>query len=169
MGLAGELKPWILLGLGLLGLLAAAWVFDRVMEAVASRPRVEDDDSPQAKRTRRATSGAAFALQQVFDPGIEHVIRAERDAQAEEDDSGSGEGNDADEPGSFLAALMETLKRVPIDPEEVRRVLTAAQRAGCDWRPLYDEAVHDTLAALPSLAPTVPPTARVAPREGHLA
>lgn len=165
MGLAGELKPWILLGLGLLGLLAAAWVFDRVMEAVTSRPRVEDDDSPQAKRTRRATSGAAFALQQVFDPGIEHVIRAERDAQAEEDDSGSGEGDDADEPGSFLAALRETLERAPIDPEEVRRVLTAARRVGCDWRSLYDDATRAALAERPYLAPSLPPEARVTPRD----
>jgi hypothetical protein len=165
MGLAGEARAWMLLGFGFLGVVAAAWIFDRVMDFRVSRPRVDYDDSPQAKQTRLATSGAAFALQQVFDPGVEHVIRAEQDARAEEDDSGSGDGDRDETPGSFQAALGAALIRSPIDLEEVRRVLTAARSAGHDWRAHYDEAVYAALGERPYLASSLPPPARVAPRD----
>jgi hypothetical protein len=165
MGLMGEARAWVLLGLGLLGVVAAAWIFDRVMDFRANRPRVEHDDSPQVKQTRRATSGAAFALQQVFDPAVEHVIRAEQDARAEEDDSGRGNGDRGETPGSFQAALGAALMRSPVDLEEVRRVLAAARSAGHDWPALYDEAVHAALSERPYLAPSLPPPARVAPRD----
>ncbi len=87
-----EATPWITLILGVLGFLGAVWLYDRIASALASRPRIDDDPSPG-----RSITGAAFALQQIFDPGIEHVIRAENDL--EEDDADPGGGGD-DPPSS---------------------------------------------------------------------
>jgi hypothetical protein len=164
-----EAGPWVVLGLGLLGFLAAVWVFDRVFPVLAARHRAaveenEDEDPDRAKARRRAASGAAFALQQAFDPGVEHVLRAERDARAEEADPAGGDDNDPPTADSFRAELLASLARAPIDPEEVRRVLTAARREGLDWRSLYDEAARASIAERPYLAPTIPPAPRVAPR-----
>jgi hypothetical protein len=157
-----EARPWIMLVLGVLGFLLAVWIYDRV----ASWPREADDapDTDRARRRRHVASGTAFALQQVFDPGIEHVIRAERDAEAEVADPGEG----GDEPEASIEShrsdLLAALNRAPIDPEELRRVLTSAAREGLDWRTLYEESVCLMLADRPYLAPTVPPPGRVAPR-----
>jgi hypothetical protein len=170
-----EAKPWIMLVLGVLGFLLAVWIYDRVASAIASRPRDADDatararapDTERAKRRRHVASGTAFALQQVFDPGIEHVIRAERDAEAEVADPG-GTG---DEPEASIEShrsdLLAALDRTPIDPEELRRLLTSAAREGLDWRTLYDESVRLMLADRPYLAPNIPPPSRVAPRVGN--
>jgi hypothetical protein len=102
-------------------------------------------------------------LQQVFDPGIEHVIRAEQDAQAEEADP-SGGGEPELPIDTFRAELEACLGRVPIDPEEIRRVLASAERAGHHWQGLYDDSVAVVLADRPYLAPMIPPAPRVAPR-----
>jgi hypothetical protein len=160
-----EATPWILLVLGLIGFLAAVWVFDRIMDAIARRPRpVEEPDSERAKAVRRSTSGAALAFQQVFDPGIEHVIRAERDAEEEEADPG-GDGDPPEAVVEILRSdLLVALTRVPLQPEELRKVLAEAQREGLDWRSLYEEAVRATLADRPYLAPAMLPVSRVTPR-----
>jgi F0F1-type ATP synthase assembly protein I len=163
----GGAKPWIMLVLGVLGFLLAVWIYDRLASAIASRPRDVDDapDTERARRRRHVASGTAFALQQVFDPGIEHVIRAERDAQAEVADP--GEGGDEPEASieSYRSDLLAAFDRVPIDPEELRRVLTSAAREGLDWRTLYEESVRLMLADRPYLAPSIPPPTRVAPRK----
>ena len=161
-----EAMPWVGLAAGFLDLVGAAWAYDRVMDAYARRSRPRDADDDRAKARRRGTSGAAFALQQVFDPGVEHVIRAERDADYEDDDADPGDGDGPDlTPGQAEADLIAALGRVPIDPEEVRRLLASARRAGLDWRSAYDRAVGQTLADRPYLAPALPPAGRVAPRE----
>jgi hypothetical protein len=165
--MVSEARPWVLLGLGLMALVAAVWVFDRVFPALMNRWRPvggEEDDSSRSKARRRSVSGAAFALQQVFDPGIEHVIRAEQDAQAEEDDAGDPGDDPAATIDTLLADLAACLGRTPIEPEEIRTLLAEALRQGQDWQALYDEAVRLALDGRPYLAPMIPPAARVAPR-----
>ncbi len=160
--MASEVKPWIVLGLGLLAALAAFWVFDRISARLARR-RIDEDDDPRGERRRRAVSGAAFAFQQVFDPGIEHVLRAERDAKAEEADPSGG---DDDDPPieSFRDELIALLGSSPVEIESIRNVLTAAHREGHDWRALYEDAVRALVEDQPYLAPAIPLATRVAPR-----
>jgi hypothetical protein len=162
----GEAKPWILLVLGVLGFLLAVWVYDRVASLIASRSTAPDEalDSKSAKRIRRATSGAALGLQQVFDPGIEHVIRAEQDAESDEADPGGGGDDSGPSIELYQSDLMNALAAIPIDPEEVRRILSSAARERLDWRELYEESTQRILADCPYLAPSVPPVSRVMPR-----
>jgi hypothetical protein len=158
----GEAKPWIWLALGVFAFLLAVWIYDRLAGLIARRSMTPE--SKAARRIRRATSGAALMLQQAVDPGIEHVIRAEQDAESEEAEPGGG-GDDA-EPSIELyqSDLMNALAAIPIDPEEVRRILTSAAREGVDWRALYEESTQQILADCPYLAPSIPPLSRVVPR-----
>jgi len=160
-----EAWAWVIPVLAVAGVVMGAWVVERLVTAL-SRSSDEGDgaDTDRDKARRRATSGAALALQEVFDPGIEHVIRAERDAQAEEADP-SGGGEPEIPIDTFRADLEASLGRVPIDPEEIRRLLAAAERAGHDWRSLYEESVGAVVADRPYLAPMIPPASRIAPRE----
>jgi hypothetical protein len=164
-----EAWAWAIPVLAVIGVILGAWVFAWVAGELTQANRWTDDDSDteRDKARRRGVSGAAFALQQVFDPGIEHVLRAERDAQAEEADP-SGGGDLPETPiEEFRTDLDASLAQQPIDPEEVRRLLASARRAGHDWRALYDESVRAVLAERPYLAPAIPPAARVAPRQGR--
>jgi hypothetical protein len=61
--------------------------------------------------------------------------------------------------------LAEALTRTPVDPEEVRRHLSAAVRLGMDWTALFNQLVADELRQRPFRAPCIPPAKRVAPRE----
>jgi len=145
------------------GVLIAFWACDRVIHSLSSR-HGDDDESESAKTRRRGVTGAAFALQQVFDPGIEHVIKAQRDAEEDEADPAGG---DDDEPApieSYFDEVVEALIRSPIDTEEIRRLLTDADRDGHDWRELYAKAVENVEAERPFLAPKLPPVSRVSPR-----
>jgi len=101
-----------------------------------------------------------LGLQQFIEPSVEHVFQAQNVEQREEDDD-AGQGDDGETVRSDLA---EALSRTPVDPEEVRRHLTAAMRLGLDWKPLFEQALADELRERPFRAPSMPPARRVAPR-----
>lgn len=116
---------------------------------------------PVKGRARRATGHALLGLQEFIEPSVEYVVQARNVESTEEDDD---DGLGADEP-AIRADLADALGRSPVDPEEVRRHLAAAARAGLDWRALFEQAAGDELRARPYRAPELPPARRVAPRE----
>jgi hypothetical protein len=155
-----ELRIWAITVFALLALVLAMWAAERLIWAAGRSMRAEN---PRGKVSRRATAGAAFALQQIFEPGTEHVVRAEHDQPSDDDDS-AGEGDRATPVDTLLADLRARLAESPIDSEAVRRVLVTAERDGHDPRALFEAAVRDELAARPYRVPLIPPWSRVAPR-----
>lgn len=101
--------------------------------------------------TSRGTGHALLGLQEFIQPSVEYVFQAENVEQKEEDD-----------PARDLSV---SLGLSPIDPDEVRRHLTAAARAGLNWQTVFEEAVRSELKARPYRAPSIPPAWRVAPIE----
>jgi hypothetical protein len=129
--------------------------------AVFGRMGKEARHSPVKERLRRGTGHALLGLQQFIEPSVEHVFEAQNVEQKdEEDDDGLGGGEEA-----IRSDLAEALGFSPVDIEEVRRHLTAAARAGLDWKALYEQAVTDELRVRPYRAPSIPPAGRVRPRE----
>ena len=125
------------------------------------RRRLGRKESPVKERLRRGTGHALLGLQEFIEPSVEYVFQAQNVEQKEEDDDdGLGEDEEA-----LRSDLAEAMGRTPVDTEEVRRYLTAATRAGLDWRALFDEAVSVELRERPFRAPSIPPVGRVAPRE----
>ena len=118
---------------------------------------------PVKARTRRATGSALLGLQQFIEPSVEYVFQAQNVEQKEEEDD-DGLGGDESAIRSDLALA---LSRSPVDPEEVRRHLSAAARAGMDWKALFEQAAADELRERPFRAPSLPPAYRVAPRENQ--
>jgi len=112
------------------------------------------------ERVRRGTGHAMLGLQQSIEPSVEYVFQAQNVEQKEEDDD-DGLGGDEEAVRSNLA---EALGQSPVDPEEIRRHLAAAVRAGMDWKALFEQAVADELRERPFRAPSIPPARRVAPR-----
>jgi hypothetical protein len=112
------------------------------------------------ERVRRGTGHAMLGLQEFIEPSVEYVFQSENLEHSEVDDIET----DGDGLASVRQDLSTCLGHTPIDPEEVRRLLTRASRAGLDWRELYEEAVHSELASRPFRAPSIPPVWRVAPR-----
>jgi hypothetical protein len=155
-----DLRP--LIPLGLLALAAAALSgLDRLGRWLNRRGWI--DTRPRA--VRRGVGHALLGLQEFVEPRVEHVFAAENLEQKDvEDEVGDGDDGEVG-PEVILADLSESLGFTPVDPEEVRRHLSAARRAGLDWRALYEEALRDELAARPYRAPSLPPIGRVAPRE----
>jgi hypothetical protein len=147
-----DLRPLAPVALACLGALMLALTL-RVMR----RRRWVD---PSGERVRRGTGRAILGLQQFIEPSVEYVIRAENVEQVEEDDPEA----DGDDAGAIRDDLSASLGRSPIDPEEVRRLLTRAARSGLDWEGLYDEAVRSELGSRPFRAPSIPPAWKVAPR-----
>jgi hypothetical protein len=129
--------------------------------AVLGRADKARTKAPVKDRLRRGTGHALLGLQQFIEPSVEHVFAAENLEQKEEEDD-DGLGGDEEVVRSDLA---EALGRSPVDIEEVRRHLSAAVRAGLDWRVLYEQAVGDELRERPFRAPSMPPARRVKPRE----
>jgi hypothetical protein len=129
--------------------------------SILGRAGKGEKGSPAKDRWRRGTGHALLGLQQFIEPSVEHVFEAQNVEQKdEEDDDGLGEDEEA-----IRSDLAGALGRSPVDVEEVRRHLTAAARAGLDWKALYDQAVGDELRDRPYRAPSIPPTGRVRPRE----
>src|SRR5262249_52805022 len=125
-----------------------------------SRRRGLIDTSPE--RVRRGTGHAMLGLQEFIQPSVEFVFQAENLEQRKDDDDSPG---DEGTPQAIASGLAASLGPTPVVPEEVRRHLAAAQRAGLDWRAFFDQAVSAELAARPYRAPALPPVWRVAPRE----
>jgi hypothetical protein len=124
--------------------------------------RMERKPVPGRERTRRATGNALLGLQGFIEPSVEHVFQAQNVEQKEDEDD---EGLGGDE-NAIRSDLALALSRSPVDPEEVRRHLSAAARAGMDWKALFEQAAADELRERPFRAPYLPPAYRVAPREG---
>jgi hypothetical protein len=112
-------------------------------------------------RVRRGTGHAMLGLQEFIEPSVEFVFQAENREQKDVDDFDASEGDE----DAILADLAASLGCDPVDHEEVRRHLAAAQRAGLDWHEVYEHAVRDELAARPFRLPWLPPAWKVAPRE----
>jgi hypothetical protein len=115
---------------------------------------------PTKETTRKSVGHAMLGLQQFVDPRAEHIVEAEQHEEREED----GLAGDVDDEVTIRSGLTEALGRSPLDPEEIRRHLREAARAGLDWRLLYAEATTAELSARPYRAPSIPPATRVAPR-----
>jgi hypothetical protein len=147
---ARPLIPAILLVAGFAALyLALAWM------------RRKGWVDPSRDRVRRGAGHAMLGLREFVEPSVEYILQAENAEQKEQDDLAPSD----DGPGQILDDLSASLGRDPIDPEEVRRHLAAARRAGLDWRETFDRAIQGELAARPYRAPSLPPSWRVAPRE----
>jgi len=111
-------------------------------------------------KVRRGTGHALLGLQEFIEPSVEHILAAENAEQIQEDSLAA----DQDDPAAIKEGLATSLARSTIDLEEVRRHLSAAARAGLDWRALYDVATREEVAARLYKAPSIPPPWRVAPR-----
>jgi hypothetical protein len=132
------------------------WIF-----AVRGRLRRDRKASPIKERVRRGTGHALLGLQQFVEPSVEHIFAAQNVEQKdEEDDDGLGGDEEA-----IRSDLADALGRTPVDTEEVRRHLTAAARAGLDWKALFEQAVNAELQERPFRAPSMPPVRRVTPQE----
>jgi hypothetical protein len=122
--------------------------------------RLSRSDVPGKERVRRGAGHVMLGLQQFIEPSVEHVFQAQNVEQKEEDgDDGLGGGEE-----EIRSDLAEALGRTPVDPEEVRRHLAAAVRAGLDWKALFEQAAAEELRQRPFRAPSIPPAKRVAPR-----
>jgi hypothetical protein len=118
-------------------------------------------DLPRKQSVRRGMGNAMFGLQEFIEPSVEYIFQSQNvEQKEEEDDKGLG-GDEA----AIRFDLAEALSRTPVDPEEVRRHLSAAVRLGMDWKALFDQVVSDELRERPFRAPSIPPANRVAPRE----
>jgi hypothetical protein len=123
--------------------------------------RPERKQMPGKEKVRRGAGHALLGLQGFIEPSVEYVFQAQNvEQKEEEDDQGLGGDDEAIE-----SDLAEALSRTPVDPEEVRRHLSAAARTGLDWRALFDRVVAEELRQRPFRAPSIPPARRVAPRE----
>jgi hypothetical protein len=138
------------------GIIAVGAIVFSVFLGWASRK-----DPTAKQRVRRGTGGALLGLQQFIEPSVEHIFQAQNlEQKDDEEDDGLG----VDE-AVIRSNLAEALGRSPVDPEEVRRHLSAAARSGMNWKVLFEQAVADELSARPYRAPSLPPARRVAPRE----
>jgi hypothetical protein len=118
--------------------------------------------NPQAaERVRRGMGHALLGLQEFVEPSVEHIFAAQNVEQKEEEDDDDGLAVDEEAVRSNLA---EALRQSPVDPEEIRRHLSAALRAGMEWKALFEQAVAAELQERPFRAPFMPPARRVAPR-----
>lgn len=123
--------------------------------------RMERKVVPGKERTRRATGHALLGLREFIEPSAEYIVQAQNVEQKEEEDD-AGLGGDEE---AIRSDLAQALGRSPVDPEEVRRHLSAAARAGIDWKALFEQATTEELTERPYRAPSLPPAYRVAPRE----
>jgi hypothetical protein len=142
------LTPFVLVLLGLV-------VFLKLLEHsgwLRSKPR---------ERLRRGTGHMLLGFQEFIEPSVEHIFETENLEHKEEEDLDADEDN----PEAIANNLALSLSRTPIDPDEVRRHLAGAVRAGLDWHQVYADAVADELTARPFRAPSIPPVWRVAPRD----
>jgi hypothetical protein len=147
-----DLHPLIPLGWFLAGTLVLAAAL------IGCRRRCPKD--PNRERARRAAGHVLLGLEEFIAPSVEFVRQAENAEQRKEDEGSAAE----DERAAVLADLAQSLAFNPVDHEEVRRHLATAERAGLDWRALFEQAVRDELTARPYRAPAIPPLWRVSPR-----
>lgn len=151
-----------ILGLWTLGLLVALVVLV-VRGRETRRGSTVTSKTGSGERIRRGGANALLVLEEFVAPRVEHVIEARQQRRVEDDQGSPGDGPDSPDEASVLADLRASLGRSPIDPDEVRRQLSRARRAGLDWSRLFDAAIRAELAERPYRAPALPPRSRVAP------
>jgi hypothetical protein len=118
-------------------------------------------DLPRKQCIRRGMGNAMLGLQEVVEPSVNYVLQSQNvEQKKEEDDKGLGGDEEA-----IRSDLAEALSRTPVDPEEVRRHLSAAVRLGMDWKALFNQVASEEVRERPFRAPSIPPTKCVAPRE----
>jgi hypothetical protein len=141
-------------------LLLAGLVAVAMFGLALSRGWLGRKDQKTADRVRRGMGNALLGFQEFVEPSVEYIFQAQNVEQKDdEEDDGLGVDEEA-----LRSSLAEAMSRSPIDHEEVRRYLTAARRAGLDWKALFEQAVADELKERPYRAPSMPPGRRVAPR-----
>jgi hypothetical protein len=140
------------------GIVAAGLI---MIAAILSRTGHKNLPEKNKERLRRGGGHAMLGLQEFIAPSVEYVFQAQNVEQKEEDDD-EGLGGDG---AAIRSDLAEALSRTTLDNEEIRRHLSAARRAGIDWKALYEQAVAVELRDRPFRAPSIPPARRVAPRD----
>ena len=96
-------------------------------------------------------------MQQFIEPGVKHVVQIKQERRGEEDEEAGRE--------RILANLLATLDALPINPEVVRFYLSVAQKAGLDWKSLYEEAVQIQRSSRRDSDALIPSPEEVAPME----
>jgi hypothetical protein len=103
-------------------------------------------------RNKKPTSSAGsvfVAMQQFIEPKVKHVVQVKQDSRSEQNLVAAKE--------RALNSLLDALDASTVNPEVIRFYLSTAQRAGLDWKSLYEEAAQmhrarrkDADAAIPS-------------------
>jgi hypothetical protein len=96
-------------------------------------------------------------MQQFIEPGLKHVVQIKQERRSEEDEEAGRE--------RILANLLATLDALPINREVVRFYLSVAQKAGLDWKSLYEEAVQIQRSSRRDSDALIPSPEEVAPME----
>src|SRR5207245_5343174 len=109
------------------------------------------------KKPSSSAASAWVAMQQFIEPGVKHVVQIKQEKRSEDDEAAGKE--------RVLANLSATLDAIPINPEVVRYYLSVAQRAGLDWKSLYEEAVQMQQSRRRDSDSLIPSREEVAPVE----
>jgi hypothetical protein len=96
-------------------------------------------------------------MQQFIEPGVKHVVQIKQEKRSEEDEEADKE--------RLLAYLLEALDTIPINRKVIRYYVSAAQRAGMDWKELYEEAVQIHRSRRRADDAVIPPLEDVVPLE----
>ena len=156
-----EAKPWILLTLGVVVFLSAIWIYDRV--AGASHDVRETLTTPPQRLGVEPFQEGPLLFSRCSTRALSMLSAPQNDAESEDADPGGGSDDTVQPLASYESDLLEALERSPVDPTEIRRLLTAAACEGHDEQALYQETLRRFVGARPYLVPTIPPWARVAP------
>ena len=142
---------WHLLlgGLALTGVAAAVYLLDRLGLWLEYRGWL------YYRRKKPGSSPLSMwvAMQQFMEPGFKHVREVGQDHRQDEGESGQ----------RLLSGLLACLEATPVNAEQVRLYLAAAQKAGWDCEQFYAEAVRAHLSARPERAPHMPSLEDVMP------
>ena len=124
------LWQWLVGALSVLGLFVALFWLDRLCLWLEDRGWLYY----RRKKPSSSAASAWVALQQFIEPGVKHVVQISHERRTEENEEADRE--------RVLANVLATLDAIPINPEVVRYYLSVAQRAGFDWKSLYEEAAQ---------------------------
>jgi hypothetical protein len=144
---------WLVGALIVLGLFAAVFWLDSFCLWL-------EDGGWLYYRRKKPSSSAASAwvgMQQFIEPGVKHVIQIKQERRSEQDEEAAKE--------KLLTYLLEALDAIPINREVIRYYLSAAQRAGLDWKSLYEKAVQIHRSRRRADDALIPPLDDVVPLE----
>ena len=147
------LWQWLVGPLIVLGLFVALFWLDRFCLWLEDRGWLYY----RRKKPSSSAASAWVAMQQFIEPGVKHVVQIKQEKRSEDDEAAGKE--------RVLANLSATLDAIPINPEVVRYYLSVAQRAGLDWKSLYEEAVQIRRSRRRDSDALIPSPEEVAPVE----